>query len=196
MSGLFGCMAIAALLFFIDATAFAFRCGDQIVSEGDSKAEVIMKCGEPEARDARTEEIIEKNDIGRKHRTRVFIDVWTYNPGPNAFIRVLTFTNGKLTDIKETTYGVTEKRSAGASCDDQPPRIGDTKGEVRIKCGEPVWKDSREEETIEMLDEGRKKKVIIAIDEWTYNFGPSRFIRIYQFENGRLTDIRTGGYGK
>jgi hypothetical protein len=195
MSRLFSCMALAALLFFIDATAFAFRCNDRIVSEGDTKAEVIMKCGEPQAKDARTEEVLTKSDVRRKRKTTISIDEWTYNFGPSSFIRVLTFTNGKLTDIKETTYGVAEQGSSGR-CDEQPPSIGDTKGEVLVKCGEPFWKDAREEKTTEKINGNRKKKKIIALDEWTYNFGPNKFIRIYQFKNGRLVDISTGGYGK
>ena len=35
----------------------------------------------------------------------------------------------------------------------------------------------------------------ILIEEWTYNLGPTRFIRYLIFENGRLVDIKTGDYG-
>jgi hypothetical protein len=192
----FNCLVTVALVLCIHTAAFAFRCGDRIVSAGDSKAEVIMKCGEPAAKETRTEEIIERIDADRKRRVMVFIDEWTYNPGPNAFIRILTFTDNKLTDIKETAYGSGEPKLTSASCDEQSPVIGDTKAEVRIKCGEPFWKDAREEEVIEPVERGMKKKVVVIFDEWTYNFGPNRFIRIYQFKNGKLVDIRTGGYGK
>ncbi|MCK9418482.1 MAG: DUF2845 domain-containing protein [Nitrospirae bacterium] len=196
MKTVVSCMILFVLSSFLHSTAFAFRCGDGIVSTGDSKAEVIMKCGEPAAKEARTEELVERIDADRKQRTTVIIDEWTYNPGPSAFIRILTFTNNKLTDIKETVYGSVEPISINASCDEQSPIIGDTKAEVRIKCGEPFWKDSREEEVIGTIEGSKKKKVIIVVDEWIYNFGPNRFVRIYQFKNGKLVDIRTGGYGK
>ncbi|WP_082048073.1 DUF2845 domain-containing protein [Geoalkalibacter ferrihydriticus] len=34
-----------------------------------------------------------------------------------------------------------------------------------------------------------------VVDEWTYNFGPRRFLLHLIFENGRLRQIETGGYG-
>lgn len=34
-----------------------------------------------------------------------------------------------------------------------------------------------------------------TIEEWTYNFGPRRFIRVLVFENDQLVSIDTGGYG-
>lgn len=30
----------------------------------------------------------------------------------------------------------------------------------------------------------------INVEEWTYDFGPTQFIRVFRFENGRLRDIR------
>jgi hypothetical protein len=38
-------------------------------------------------------------------------------------------------------------------------------------------------------------KVSVKVEEWTYNSGPDRFLRIFSFRNGTITDIRTGGYG-
>jgi hypothetical protein len=34
-----------------------------------------------------------------------------------------------------------------------------------------------------------------TIEEWTYNFGPSLLMQVAVFENGRLVDVRGGGYG-
>ena len=36
---------------------------------------------------------------------------------------------------------------------------------------------------------------LIRIEEWTYNFGSTRFIRFLRFENGLLRNISRGGYG-
>jgi hypothetical protein len=35
----------------------------------------------------------------------------------------------------------------------------------------------------------------VVIEEWTYNFGPTRFIRYLTFENEKLVNIVTGDYG-
>jgi len=33
------------------------------------------------------------------------------------------------------------------------------------------------------------------IDEWTYNLGPTRFMRILTFNNGRLEEVISGSKG-
>jgi hypothetical protein len=35
----------------------------------------------------------------------------------------------------------------------------------------------------------------VPVEEWTYNFGPRRFMRSIRFENGIVTSIETLGYG-
>ena len=79
-------------------------CSGQIVSVGDSKFDVLAKCGEPTTKDTRVEEFKEKLDDTER---KVFITVeeWTYNLGPNRLMRILTFRNSKLTDIRTGGYG-------------------------------------------------------------------------------------------
>ena len=75
---------------------------------------------------------------------------------------------------------------------------GDRKIEVLAACGEPatidVW-----EETKRVRDYrwGRFWNLweTVVIEEWTYNFGPSRFIQTVRFENGRVVRVESGGYG-
>ncbi len=64
-----------------------------------------------------------------------------------------------------------------------------------MKCGEPDWKESHKQEIVEKLEEDTKRKTVVTVEEWTYNFGPDKFIRIFTFRNGKLVDIRTDGYG-
>jgi hypothetical protein len=73
--------------------------------------------------------------------------------------------------------------------------IGDSRVDLIVKCGEPDWKDSHDEVISERLDRDTKRKLIITVDEWTYNFGTSQLIRIVTLKNGRIADIRTGNYG-
>ncbi len=62
------------------------------------------------------------------------------------------------------------------------------------RCGEPTSKDTHGEELREKLDNS-EGKVFVSAEEWTYDLGPNRFVRILTFRNSKLTDIRTGGYG-
>ena len=80
------------------------ECGEQLVSVGDSKTDVLAKCGEPTLKDSHVEEIRER--LGDTER-KVFVTVeeWTYNPGPTRFVRILTFRNSTLTDIRTGGYG-------------------------------------------------------------------------------------------
>jgi hypothetical protein len=41
----------------------------------------------------------------------------------------------------------------------------------------------------------RDELVEIAIEEWTYDFGPQRFLQFLTFEQGKLVEVRSGGYG-
>ena len=79
----------------------------------------------------------------------------------------------------------------------------DRMSEVKVKCGEPsdinAWEIDRvigystpdipAKQTREHITER------IKIEEWTYNFGPDRFIYYLRFENGVLKSITTGDYG-
>ena len=189
--------AICSLIIFpATAGAATFACNGKIVSTGDAKTDVLMKCGEPAGRDSREEVVVETIDETTKRKTTVTIDEWTYNRGAENLIRILTFRDGVLTDVRTTGYGTAEPpRKTEARCADQYPSTGSTKAEVLLKCGEPAGKDSRKEEIIETLDADTRKKTDVIIDEWTYNFGPDKFIRIFEFRNNKLTDVKTGGYG-
>ncbi len=191
----FHSVVFAAVILLLHGTACAFSCNGRVVSTGDTKAEVVMKCGEPAGKDSRTEEIIEKTDADTKRKVVVMFDEWTYDLGPDTLVRILTFTDGRLANIREAGYGSADTRTSGTRCDERYSDIGATKAEVLLRCGEPLWKEERKEDILETIDAATKRKVTITIDEWTYNFGPSKFIRIFQFRNNRLVDIRTGGYG-
>ncbi|MFZ2445782.1 MAG: DUF2845 domain-containing protein [Syntrophobacteraceae bacterium] len=92
-------------------------------------------------------------------------------------------------------------------CSGDCARIGDTMSQVLRYCGEPSWADS--------WDEGRAvpyiagydgwyirdrrivmRQAVVEIQEWTYNYGPTHFVRILRFENGILAAMGTGGYGR
>lgn len=114
--------SLAVLVVVSTAGAGDFRCGTRLVSEGDTKFEVLEKCGQPDFVDVRHESRIkrdffersfERRDLDDPERYRfplfvvedVEIEEWTYNLGSQRFIRYLTFENGRLVDIKVGDYG-------------------------------------------------------------------------------------------
>ncbi len=80
------------------------ECSEQIISIGDSKTDVLAKCGAPALKNSHVEEFKEKTD-DTERSVFVTVEEWTYNLGPNRLTRILTFRNSKLTDIKTGGYG-------------------------------------------------------------------------------------------
>ena len=91
---------------------------------------------------------------------------------------------------------------------------GDPQAKVLKFCGEPTsvqtrtivrsgptrqrFFDSDSDRLTSRSDEvlfyGRSY-VEIVVEEWTYNFGPNRLMRIVKFENGLVADVKQLGYG-
>ncbi len=175
--------------------AYGNSCSGGIVSPGDSKPEVLMKCGEPTSKQSHDEEITTRTDDTRRKEI-VNVEEWVYNPGPTSFIRILEFRNGKLADIRTGGYGYSETKGRAANCEDVKIERDTTTFDVVARCGDPTWKDSHNEEITEEVAEGVKRKVIVTVEEWTYNLGPNKFMRVLTFRNGKLVDVKTGNYGQ
>jgi hypothetical protein len=177
--------------------AATLDCSGGIISAGDSRVDVLTKCGEPDAKESHEEELTNRLDDGTRHKLFITVEEWTYNFGPTQFMRIVTLKNGKVAFIRAGNYGYTKGAAPGQrECSEQVLSVGDTKSDVLSRCGEPTWKDTRQEEVKQRLDSGLERKVFVTIDDWTYNLGPNRFVRIVTFRNGKLVDIRSGGYGQ
>ena len=85
--------------------------------------------------------------------------------------------------------------AAALSCDGGIISTGDRSIDVLAKCGTPDSKESHQEEVSEQLDDNTKQKVFVTVEEWTYNFGPAKFMRIIVLKNGVVANIRLGNYG-
>lgn len=90
--------------------ALAFRCGHQLVQEGDYKWDVLTKCGDPDWSDQRT--VVRSSRLRHPYGAleqgvyeEVLIDEWIYNFGPRKFKRLLYFENGILKNIQQLDYG-------------------------------------------------------------------------------------------
>ena len=177
--------------------ADSISCDRGIVSNGDPVVDLVVKCGQPEWKDTRTEEIVDRLDHDSKRKTYVTVEDWTYNFGPDAFMRIVTVRNGVVTEVRTGQYGAPKDRGAPPpGCGDRVISTGDAKADVLIRCGEPFYKTSHQEELKERAEGIGSRTVTVTVEEWTYNFGPQRFMRIIIFRNGTVVDIRTGGYGR
>jgi hypothetical protein len=179
------------------ATADSMSCDGGIVSDGDPAVDLITKCGQPEWKDSHSEEVVDRIDRDVRRKTYINVEEWTYNFGPDRFLRIVTIRNGVITGIRTGGYGTVRDREApGPACDDRIISIGDSKADILIKCGEPFYKSEHQEELKERIDKAGSRTIVVTVEEWTYNFGPQRFMRVITFRNGRVVDIRTGGYGR
>lgn len=78
---------------------------------------------------------------------------------------------------------------------------GDTRGQVRAKCGEPAEVEVRSILRRPVSWVGGTPIfagtdfVEIPVEFWIYNFGPNKLMRRLRFEGGELVEIETLGHG-
>jgi hypothetical protein len=96
----------------------------------------------------------------------------------------------------------------GMRCENKLVQPGDTQYEVKSLCGPPDDMQQRSEtRRVQRAVQrpcpngnGYCSVVIedwadVVVDEWTYDFGPQRFLQYLTFESGKLVLIKSGGYG-
>lgn len=119
------------------------------------------------------------------------IEEWSYRSNSGELLRTLIFEDGRLVAIQ-----IGGRRPVDPSrCERQLFPLGSTSAELRLTCGEPAQEDS----WVELLETQTQGGVVlgrsITRERWVYNFGPDRFLRIFELAEGRLIEQRTGGYG-
>ncbi len=94
----------------------------------------------------------------------------------------------------------------GFRCGSRLVSPGDRAVDVLEKCGSPDeiqdWVEERVLRDYGSYDDERFPhrspfwvKIQVKVEEWVYNLGPTRFMRILRFENGKLVEIMTGKRG-
>jgi hypothetical protein len=95
---------------------------------------------------------------------------------------------------------------------------GDNQGEVLVKCGEPIYATERKiyrsgiprsrfrsfslgngynaDITRRELIHHNRSVVEVPVEVWTFNFGRRYFMREVTFMDGRISNIKTLGYGR
>lgn len=100
----------------------------------------------------------------------------------------------------------TSSEAATLRCGNKLASDGDSQADVLAKCGSPSFthhrtqKDKAKTGYRQQGQTGGKtteyeQTVTKDIEEWTYDFGPNRLVQTAVFEDGKLVDVRSGGYG-
>lgn len=173
--------------------AHALRCDGALVLIGDTKLEVLNKCGEPTWKDRWAEETTKLPDTDFEYRISRLNERWIYNLGPTHFLQIVTFRDSRVLSIETGGRGFVVPPGK-QKCNLDIFSLGTSSAEIALQCGEPDWKERRFETVTGRIPGGREA-VTVSIDEWTYDLGANQFIRILTFRNGNLIDVRTGGRG-
>lgn len=85
------------------------RCDLGTVHEGDVKLDVLARCGEPAAVDSWDEvrgvfAVVDRG-VAAGQSVAVRVEIWTYDLGPNQFVRFVRLENGRVTAVSTGTYG-------------------------------------------------------------------------------------------
>jgi len=84
----------------------SFQCPNGIVSVGDTREEVAIKCGKPTTKIYTEVSPMTGTDAYRDRNSYTYESHWTYDPGPNGFVYRVEFRGGKVRYIDNTEkYG-------------------------------------------------------------------------------------------
>lgn len=188
---------LAALLIPPAAEASgSMRCGSRLVSEGMLAAEALAICGAPHFRDVWPPPA--PYGFGALGQ----IEEWVYNRGSSQLLRILRVRNGRIERITTEGYGFALPPQGGCGQTDIVP--GMSKYRLLARCGEPIARigdfvlypePRRRHENHPHLRDHDWLATPVYREEWTYNFGSSRLLRIVMLENGRITEVRSGRRG-
>jgi hypothetical protein len=78
------------------------RCNSGLIMLGESKLEVVSKCGEPVSKDTTDRRVPGSSSSNPAYIT---VEEWTYNFGPYDFIHVLEFQGTTLKAIRRGARG-------------------------------------------------------------------------------------------
>ena len=102
--------------------AYALRCGSHVITEGDTRSEVIAYCGDP-TEVQNTTSILRRPVTwinGRPYSVgdgfiEVPVEVWLYNLGPSKLMQQIRFEGGRVVAIDSLGYGYYEQNPRPAA---------------------------------------------------------------------------------
>lgn len=177
---------LALCLLLASPAAHALRCGTRLVVDGDRDYQVRERCGDPYWSEHRTRIEIVGRDGPFELQREVQFDVWYYNFGPRQLLRRLEFRDGRLLHEGTLGYGVDE---IGASCDANLLVDGLDTGELVARCGEPASRRTLTDTVVRRPAPGIEQWQGVQREEWVYDFGDRRLVRILQVVDGRISGV-------
>ncbi len=94
------------------AAAINIQCGDRVITEGTTRAEVAALCGQPAQVDHKTVYnaagvvIRGPGNVAAASGVTADVEVWTYNFGPDRLMQRIRFdANGTVASIESLGYG-------------------------------------------------------------------------------------------
>lgn len=84
---------------------------------------------------------------------------------------------------------------AALRCGSRVVDRGALDAQVVSRCGAPYWRTARDELLVQGEGGPVERRIARRIEDWYYNFGPSRLVVRLRFVDGVLEDEQTLGYG-
>jgi hypothetical protein len=158
------------------AAEAGMRCGSKLISEGDSKARVLMACGEPFL-----EDLIAVERVGESGEltTTTFVEEWSYPNPAGEDPHTLRFEGSRVV-------------GPGIRCKRGIVNEGNTKAEVILKCSEPRMRDLLNLRSAPPASVSHAPVVERRIEQWSYRLGKGRLIRLVTFREGKVSAIEDG----
>ena len=166
----------------------AMRCGNRLVKDGDREFQVRERCGEPFWSESWLGVDIVGRDTPLERQREVQWSVWYYNFGPRALMMRLVFHDGVLRDTETLGYGV---RQIGDSCRATMDFRGLSSGELVARCGEPAVRRQASDSVVSRPAPRFERWREQRREEWIYDFGDTRFLRVLDVVDGRVTSTQT-----
>jgi hypothetical protein len=81
--------------------ADSMRCGNKLVNESVTLAELVQKCGQPQDRSVEREDVYAINPNGARVKTgaQTVKERWIYQPTPGALPMAIEIVDGKIVSI-------------------------------------------------------------------------------------------------
>ena len=187
--------------------ADGMSCEGGVISVGDSRLDLLGKCGPPtlvESRPAQITEWVGDRVQGASRTVTITLETWTYDLGSSRLVQYVKLEAGKVANVRTGGYGrAPGGRRVGsalprAPCQPTAIRAGDSTYDLLSLCGEPVFRDVREEQIAVAEGDGQwvaGAATVVLKETWTYDFGRRALVRFVHVRDGRVTGVRTGGYG-
>lgn len=90
-----GLFLAISLMIPVAVSADSIRCGRKVIRSGDSSADLVRKCGEPQSRDSAQEELW----LNRTQQ-KVRVERWHYNQGSSKLARVVLVYRGEVVGVR------------------------------------------------------------------------------------------------